>query len=271
MQRVYVFLFMGQSNMAGRGVAGLAPEVPEGWGYEYRAVTRPDALVPAREPFGAEENNPHGVFEPGMKTGSLVSAFINSAYPLLGVPIVGVSCSKGGSSINEWEPGGAYHADALARLRKCRDFLCAHDYEIMRACMVWCQGCTDGDNAMPPGEYREKTGNFIQSVLSAGVDFCFLIQIGNHRDNPLLYRAIQEEQEYLCANNANIVMVSRLFKTFAGRGLMKDEFHYLQPAYNEVGCEAGKNAARFLLRVPRGHREFATGPADGTGRQGRGF
>jgi hypothetical protein len=252
MKRVYVFLFMGQSNMAGRGVAGLAPEVPEGWGYEYKAITQPGCLVRVREPFGAEENNPQGVSEPGMKTGSLVSAFVNSAYPLLGVPIVGVSCSKGGSCIEEWRPGGPYHADALERLRKCRDFLCARDYRIVRTCMVWCQGCTDGDNATPPDEYREKTRDFIQSFLSGGVDFCFFIQIGNHRDDPLLYRAIQEAQECLCAHSANIIMVSRLFKTFAARGLMKDEFHYLQPAYNEVGCEAGNNAARFLRGLPGG-------------------
>jgi hypothetical protein len=255
MKRVYVFLFMGQSNMAGRGVASLAPEVPEGWGYEYQAIMRPGCLVRLREPFGAEENNPGGVFEPGMKTGSLVSAFINSAYPILGIPIVGVSCSKGGSSINEWKPGGAYYTDAVTRLRKCRDFLSTHDYEIMRTCMVWCQGCTDGDNAMPSNEYREKTGNFIQSFLSAGVDFCFLIQIGNHRDNPLLYKAIQEAQEYLCANNGNIIMVSRLFKTFAARGLMKDEFHYLQPAYNEVGREAGENAAHFIMSAEGGQNQ----------------
>lgn len=40
-------------------------------------------------------------------------------------------------------------------------------------------------------------------------------------------------------------MVSRSFKTFAAKGLMKDRFHYLQPAYNEVGEEAGKNVAAY--------------------------
>ncbi|MDR1931640.1 MAG: sialate O-acetylesterase [Spirochaetales bacterium] len=251
MKNVYVFLFMGQSNMAGRGIARLAPEVPEGWGYEYKAITQPCALVPAREPFGAEENNPAGVFEPGMKTGSLVSAFINSAYPVLGASIVGISCSKGGSSVNEWEPMGAYYTDAVTRLRKCRDFLSANGHKIIAACMVWCQGCTDGDNGMPQDEYRKKTEKFITSFLAEGLDFCFLIQTGNHRDNPFLYKAIQDAQEELCADNAKIIMVSRLFKTFAARGLMKDEFHYLQPAYNEVGAEAGKNAAEFLLRKVR--------------------
>jgi hypothetical protein len=29
---------------------------------------------------------------------------------------------------------------------------------------------------------------------------------------------------------------------------MKDTFHYLQPAYNEVGAEAGENAAHYILK-----------------------
>lgn len=32
------------------------------------------------------------------------------------------------------------------------------------------------------------------------------------------------------------------------KGLMKDRFHYLQPAYNAVGTEAGRNAAAYWNR-----------------------
>ncbi len=39
-----ILLFMGQSNMAGRGDYRLAPEVLPGAAYEYRAVTEPDTL-----------------------------------------------------------------------------------------------------------------------------------------------------------------------------------------------------------------------------------
>ena len=250
MQEVYIFLFMGQSNMAGRGVAELAPNVPEGWGYEYRAITMPDSLFPAQEPFGVHENNPDGICETIKKTGSMVAAFINAAYPVLKTPIVGVSCSKGGSSINEWMPGTSFYKDALERLRKCREYLLSHHYSIKGIYMAWCQGCTDGDNGMPKDEYRRKAGVFIRSFLKdGGVDRCFLIQIGNHRDDPALYKPIQDAQEDLCVDNKKIVMVSRTFKTCAARGLMKDSFHYLQPAYNEVGAESGVNAAAFLNKA----------------------
>ena len=55
-----VFVFMGQSNMAGRGEAADAIDCEWGHGYEYRAVSGSDEdgwLYPVEEPFGAEENN----------------------------------------------------------------------------------------------------------------------------------------------------------------------------------------------------------------------
>ena len=60
MRTVDLLFFMGQSNMAGRGAAALAPVVAPGMGYEYRAVTDPDTLHPLEEPFGVNENDPAG-------------------------------------------------------------------------------------------------------------------------------------------------------------------------------------------------------------------
>ena len=37
------------------------------------------------------------------------------------------------------------------------------------------------------------------------------------------------------------------------RGLMKDEFHYFQEAYNIVGREAGENSADFVSRICEKH------------------
>lgn len=103
MQQAYdLFLFIGQSNMAGRGVSSPrwpegAPELTPGAGFEYRSVSAPEQLFPIQEPFGAAENDPNGIFEPGMKTGSLVTAFVNAYYAQTHTPIIGVSASKGGS------------------------------------------------------------------------------------------------------------------------------------------------------------------------------
>jgi len=78
-----LFLFMGQSNMAGRGISNekwvqKSPEIIEGAGYEFRAVSDPERLYKINEPFGVNENNTEGIWEPGLKTGSMVTSFINA-------------------------------------------------------------------------------------------------------------------------------------------------------------------------------------------------
>lgn len=243
---VDLFIFMGQSNMAGRGDAALAPAVTPGMGFEYRAVTAPDRLSPLQEPFGVNENDPAGVNEPGMKTGSMVSSFVNACTAKTGVPIVGVSCAKGGSAIAEWMPGTPYYQDALRRVRQCRRWLADNCFTVRHSAMVWCQGCTDGDLHTRKAIYKLDTDRMLHEFLSdAKLETCFLIQIGNQRDDPMLYQPIQHAQEELAAAYDDIALVSRKFKTFAAKGLMKDQFHYKQPAYNAVGEEAGKKAAAF--------------------------
>ena len=57
---VDLVMFMGQSNMAGRGTASEAPVVPKGYGYEFRAISDPTKLYDIVEPFGVNENNANG-------------------------------------------------------------------------------------------------------------------------------------------------------------------------------------------------------------------
>src|SRR5699024_2888176 len=98
-------IFMGQSNMAGRGTSSEAPTVPSGHGYEFRSVTDPTRLYPIVEPFGFSENVEGGINDGTKKTGSLVSAFANAYYELTKTPIVGVSASEGGTRTTVWAPG----------------------------------------------------------------------------------------------------------------------------------------------------------------------
>lgn len=241
-----ILFFMGQSNMAGRGDSRLAPKAVEGAAYEYRAVTRPGELVPLAEPFGADENREGGVFEPGMKTGSMVSSFVNACYERTGRPIIAVSCSKGGSSVDEWLPGTPYFQDASDRIRSCMDYVRAEKTAIHSVSLVWCQGCTDADNGMGKQEYKEKTLRLMKAFEALGVQRIFLIQIGNHREIPELYVPMQEAQEEMAAEEDEIVMVSRLFKTFRDKGLMKDSYHYKQEGYNLVGEDAGAKTGEIL-------------------------
>ena len=53
-------------------------------------------------------------------------------------------------------------------------------------------------------------------------------------------------QTELCRDTENVVLVFTSFAGVADRGLMKDEFHYYQAGYNEVGEEAAMNIASYF-------------------------
>ena len=247
---VDLFLFMGQSNMAGRGIVTAehnvpAPALVEGAGYEYRAVSSPGRLYPISEPFGRHENRKGGIDDGELKTGSMVTAFVNAYYEGTGIPVVGVSASKGGSRIDQWQPGGEYLKDAIARLNAASEFLAAGQYRIRHRYMLWCQGESDGDIAKPGEQYRREFERMLDEMLQAGIEKCFLVRIGRYNGiGDTDYSEIMMTQDSIAQANADVVMVSRLFAQMRRRGLMKDDFHYFQEAYNLVGQEAGENAAR---------------------------
>lgn len=156
MQQAYdLFLFIGQSNMAGRGVSSPrwpegAPELTPGAGFEYRSVSAPEQLFPIQEPFGAAENDPNGIFEPGMKTGSLVTAFVNAYYAQTHTPIIGVSASKGGSAISAWQGQNDYLSDALARLQRAQCYMQQHGLPLRHCFALWCKARPTATWAPPP-------------------------------------------------------------------------------------------------------------------------
>ncbi len=250
---VDLFLFMGQSNMAGRGIVNdtwpeEAPKVLEEAGYEYRAVSDPGRLCPLEEPFGCLENRDGGIHDGMMKTGSMVSSFVNAYYEKTKTSVVGVSASKGGSSILEWQPGTAYLSDARSRLEDAKEFLGSHGYEIRHIFMLWCQGETDGDHRMTAGDYQMYFSRMWDVMKEGGVERCFLVRIGNYNgDQDISYEEIMEAQNQLPGIFQDVILVSECLAGMKERGLMKDFFHYYQKAYNEAGKEAGENTAEYVL------------------------
>lgn len=247
-----LFMFMGQSNMAGRGISTGAypetvPRLTENAGYEYRAVSSPDTLHILSEPFGCSENRQGGIDDGHMKTGSMVTAFVNEYYKNTGVAVVGVSASKGGSRISQWQPGGIYLTDAVQRLKDAVSFLERNEYTIRHRYMLWCQGESDGDISKPPEEYRRDFECMLREMLENGIEKCFMIRIGNYNGNENYnYTEIIHIQDEIAKSNRNVVMVSTKFAEMKERGLMKDAFHYFQKAYNEIGAEAGFNTASYM-------------------------
>ena len=243
---VDLVIFMGQSNMAGRGNAAQAPSVPSGHGYEFRAISDPTKLYDIIEPFGVDENIEGGIRETVMKTGSCVASFVNAYYSAAKIPIVGVSASKGGSTVIEWQPGGALLTDAISRYSAAKTWLAGNGHTIRHRFMVWLQGETDGDNGMSKSDYITYIKKIIEEMVRQGIGKCFVIRVGNRRDKPAQYDEIMAAQTELCKTYDKAVLISARLAGYASSGLMKDEFHYLQAAYNEFGTEAGLNAAYYV-------------------------
>lgn len=253
MEKEYdLFLFLGQSNMAGRGVSSpqwpeTAPALTPGAGFEYRAISDPGELHTAAEPFGVDENNPDGICEPGMKTGSMVTAFINAYYSTTGIPIIGVSASKGGSHIGQWQGNGDFLSDALMRYDRAEYYLREQNIAVRHRYVLWCQGETDGDLGTSPEDYKERFYHMFEQLKEKGIETCFLITIGEYNgDRGYDYGKIRLAQLELARELCDLTLVCDDFHTMRARGLMKDEFHYFQKAYNEVGTAAGVAAGRFV-------------------------
>lgn len=245
---VDVFVFAGQSNMAGRGEASLSPRIAEGSAFEFRAISDPTRLYPLVEPFGFSENYPQGIDEPEMKTGGLAASFAKIYTERTGRKLVGISASKGGSSIADWQKGEPYYTDLVHRLDLAKEWLFKHDYLIDHVYMLWLQGETDGDQKMSGELYRRLTERLFNCLKADGIEHIFMIRIGDVNGDPGAYREIQQAQELMAFERTDVTLVSTCLKKLSQNGLMKDSFHFHQKAYNVCGEEAAINVIKTVER-----------------------
>ncbi len=253
MERYHLFLFLGQSNMAGRGAVcsafpEKAPSLAENTAFEYRAVSAPGVLSPLCEPFGAQEDDPNGINDHGKKSGSLVSAFAQAYCEATAEKLIGISASVGGTSIERWLPGTAYFDDIIKRLESFRAFSEKAGIDAARKSVVFCQGETDGDSYMPPALWQAHFFTLWMALQRLGFETCYLIPIGkcNAPGRETHYDALIAAQKALSL--PHVVVTDAGFDTMRERGLMKDWFHYYQQGYNEAGAKAGKLTAQHVLR-----------------------
>ena len=254
-QSVDLMIFAGQSNMAGNGDADQAPEVPEGHGYEFRAVTDPTTLYPVEDPFGIEENREDGIYDiwsdsgTRRKLGDLVPAFMNAYYDSTGVPVVGVSASEGATTIDQWMPGTARYVDLVSRCQAAKDYLNENEaYTLRHVYLVWCQGESDGDANISEDAYYTAMQELMDTLCREGVvEQCLVIRIGNFGADPKKYDKVMSAQTRLCREDPSVVLISTRFAEMADTGLMRDVYHYTQEGYNLTGAEAGQNAASYAI------------------------
>lgn len=248
-RRMDVILFMGQSNMSGaNGDASQAPDLTEGAGYEYRAITDPDALHVLKEPFGENEHREGGLDDRELleRQGSLVTAFVNAYYEETGTPVVAISASRGSSSLNGWLNKGMKE-DAAERLLAAKECLKKEKVLIGHIYMVWFQGEADVNLKLTKDEYKEGLNTLVSYMGDQGVEQCFLIQIGMDGENSEFHQAIMQAQLEICEESDQITLASELPRGLNGADMTDaGKIHFTQKALNLIGTDAGTHAGEWV-------------------------
>ena len=247
-------IFMGQSNMAGRGEYADATECPIGAGYEFRSVSNADMLFGVSEPFGKSENNDsindNGSNGVDRRSGDMVSSLMNSYYAQTGVPIVGAQASRGGTNIGYWNTV-AQKNEAQSRLTAAKTYLEDNGYTVNHIFMVWCQGEADADKiysgSQSAASYKSQTLNVFEYMKTVGVTDMFIVQTGHYNGDDdtdgkhdEAYVTVHDAQAELASENDNVYTVGSFLEF---KENMKDNYHFHQIAYNTVGIAAGKAIA----------------------------
>lgn len=250
-----LILFMGQSNMSGAGGnAAEAPELIRGAGYEYKAITQPDALCVLKEPFGELEHKEGFLDDSPFLTrgGSLVTAFVNAYYQQTKERVIAVSASRGSAQISSFN---RYLAeDVIERLEGAKTVMTEQGVNIRHIYMVWFQGETDAYVGTTSDEYVGGMQKLLFTLQPYGVEKCFVIQIGNVvMDGETIDTSyIQTVQENLCAGDENFILVSTLPKQISEPPYMEDQIHFTQAGLNLIGEDAGTAAGKYVKSLIEG-------------------
>lgn len=248
---VDLVIFMGQSNMAGRGEnLSLVPKIEVNTAYEFKAVTKPNKLFTLEEPFGKYENVAGAINDVSLnagvenKTGGMVASLCKSYFEQTGIPIVAVSASVSNTSIREYQPGKAILTDAITRLNTAKKWLNKNGYNVRHIYMVYDQGETDHN--MSATTYINYGKTMIEEMRKQGVEMCFIVGLGNHIKYQGIFDEIQSAQVKLCNTYQYARMTTTVARTLVNQGMMSYLSHYSQAGYNLVGQEAGKAMGKYV-------------------------
>ena len=245
---VDLVIFAGQSNMSGRGGdAKAAPGVAKDTGYEFRIGTCPTGMYPVTEPFGIYANG-YLCDLPALRGGSLVSAFMNAYYKGTGVPVLGFSAARGGTSIAFWQTAPV-QVELSQRYDMIKAWCTANHIFIRKEYVVWLQGETDGVARVDKATYKAGLQRVFAPLFAKGLDQVFVIPIGQYAGLPGTYDQIIAAQLELCQTDARFSLGSDALRALPATYLT-DGCHYNQAALNIVGTQSGTAAALFTKLTP---------------------
>ena len=234
-----VYLLIGQSNMAGRGVFSPADTISPLKGvYLLDDQGKP---VPAVEPLNRYSTIRKAM---GMQGMSLAHAFAEKAHTRTGRRILLVMNARGGSSLDQWLPEApqgrfsdsagddadrrgkampSFYGEAVRRTRQ------ALEYGELKA-ILWHQGESDSDSVRV-ATYLPKLAGFVQALRS---------DLGVGEAVPFIAGQIQPRHENAARFNPVIGRVSEVIPnsfcvSSEGLATNPDNLHFTRDAQLELG------------------------------------
>lgn len=243
-----LFLVAGQSNCVGMGDASLSVVCDTSWAFEYKASH--NSLAPLKDPVG--EN--YFSFQQA-STGSAWPSFAYNYHRLTSDTIVLVPAARGGSSCNKkaeipndgtWDTSGKIllFPDAVTKTK-----MAEQKTGLSLSGIIWIQGERDANainsRQLTEDEFKKSMEDLIsrfRDKLGASVPF-YIVQTGVYVHHPVEgFNTVRKVQQWLADNMPQVFIAYGDANKFPGQDWMKDEIHYKQAAYNEIG----KQVAAFI-------------------------
>lgn len=241
------FLVAGQSNADGRGSSEASPEVSSAVGLQFFQ----NSLGVAQDPVG------------GAATGSAWPAFINAYHSVTGRSVLIISAAAGGSPlvVNQpysWHPNGMLWSASVYAVRAAEAALTGQNHEMTFRGILWSQGEYEGQlisqGSLTQAAYQSALQGLISRYRAAlGPEVPFYIIRTGYRVRQTFdagYHAIHVAQEAVADADPYTWVVYRETVWFRQRGWMRDDVHYTQEGYNDIGTKAGAYVGCLVSGLP---------------------
>jgi hypothetical protein len=235
-EKFHLFLLVGQSNMAGRGVVAPEDKIPDA---RVLMLNQAGQWVPAVDPLHFDK--PTAV---GVGIGRSFAKAIADANP--GVTIGLIPCAVGGSPIDAWRPGEFYQPtkshpwdDAIKRAKL------ALQAGTLKG-ILWHQGESDSSRELAP-KYEDKLHDLVTRFRTElhAPDVPFICgQLGQFADSPWneFKQQVDRAHRDLPAKIPHTAFVSSEGLTHKG-----DKVHFNSTSYREFG----RRYAEAYLKLTR--------------------
>ncbi len=230
-QDMDLFLLIGQSNMAGRGVVEPVDTTPHPRVF---TLTKEETWAPAIEPIHFDRPD-----RLGTGLGRNFAITLANLAPARKIGLI--PAAMGGSALDEWKPGGKLYSDALRRART------AMKSGRLRA-ILWHQGEADSNNLDLIRSYQTRWLAVMASLRAELGDVPIVVgelghflYVRSKKDYPMA-RLINEQLALLAVNGHRVAFVSS-----AGLAHKGDELHFDSPSLREFGR---RYAHAFLMLEP---------------------